>query len=501
MLRIRLLGGLEVEAGVAGADVPAGRPARLLLGWLAAFPGEHARAEVAARLWPDVRDSSARASLRTALSELRAALGPAAMHLGATRELVGLGGQGLWVDLRAFSELLDAGRLEDALVLCRGEVLEGLDGEWVFELRSRHAAARAEAVIVLARAARKAGDAGSALAWAGRLAGWDPLDEAAERELMLALAAAGDRGAALRSYADFSRRLARELSVAPSAPTRELASRLRREEVGTAAAAVSGLPLPERLDAVQGGAFAGRQAAVARLHEAFARARSGERCVALVTGEAGIGKTRLLAEFAHAVRGAGALVLFGRCEEEPATPYQPFAEALAPLSVPGVLADGLEGLAAGRPGEPASDPEADRARMFDAVAEWLEEVAARRPLVLALDDLQWGDRATLLLLRRLATRPQRVPLLLLASARDVDLRPGRPLTEALAEIRRDRPVVRVALHGLDEAAVATVVEALTGRRPDPAAARALRERTGGTRSSFASWRNTRRRGRPSSRTQ
>ena len=479
MLRVRLLGGLEVDAGVAGAGVPAGRPPRLLLGWLAAFPGEHARADVAARLWPDVLDSSARASLRTALSELRGALGPAAMHLGATRETVGLGGQGLGVDLRAFSELIGAGRLEDALALCRGEVLEGLDEEWVFELRSRHAAERAEAVIVLARAAREAGDAGSALAWARRLAAWAPLDEAAERELMLALAAAGDRGAALRSYADFSRRLARELSVTPSAPTRELASRLRREELGTAAAAASGLPLPERLDAVRGDAFAGRQAAGARLHEAFARARSGERCVALVTGEAGIGKTRLLAEFAHAVQRAGALVLYGRCEEEPARPYQPFAEALAPLTVPDVLAGGLGGLSAGRPGEPASDPEADRVRMFDGVAEWLEEVAARRPLVLALDDLHWADRPTLLLVRRLATRPQRVPLLLLGSARDVERRPGHPLTEALAEIRRDRPVVRVALHGLDEAAVATVVEALTGTRPDRAATRALRERTGG----------------------
>ncbi|MGZ8695265.1 MAG: ATP-binding protein, partial [Gaiellaceae bacterium] len=287
------------------------------------------------------------------------------------------------------------------------------------------------------------------------------------------------RGAALRSYADFSRRLARELSVTPSGPTRELASRLRREELGTAAAAASGLPLPERLDAVRGDAFAGRQAAGARLHEAFARARSGERCVALVTGEAGVGKTRLLAEFAHAVQRVGALVLYGRCEEEPARPYQPFAEALAPLTVPDVLADGLGKLTAGRPGEPASDPETDRVRMFDAVAEWLEEVAARRPLVLALDDLHWADRPTLLLVRRLATRPRRVPLLLLGSARDVELRPGHPLTEALAEIRRDRPVVRVALHGLDEAAVATVVEALTGTRPDRAATRALRERTGG----------------------
>jgi len=237
MLRVRQLGGLEVDAGVAGARVPAGRPARLVLGWLAAFPGEHARAEVAARLWLDVLDSSARASLRTALSELRGALGPAAVHVRATRESVALGGEGLWVDLRAFSELIAAGRREEALALCRGEVLEGLDEEWVFELRSRHAAERADAAGVVVRAVTAAGDVRSALAWARRLAEWDPLDEAAERELMLALAAAGDRATALRSYADFSRRLTRELWAAvslddnhlianPFRPSGELAFRL-----------------------------------------------------------------------------------------------------------------------------------------------------------------------------------------------------------------------------------------------------------------------------------
>ena len=479
MLRVRLLGGLDVGATVAGARVPAGRPARVVLGWLAASPGAHARGEVAARLWPDVLDSSARASLRNALSELRGALGPAAVHVAATRETVELGGPGLWVDLRAFSELIAAGRREEALALCRGEVLEELDEEWVLELRAKHAAERADAAGALVRAARVAGDDRSVLEWARRLKAWDPLDEAAERELMLALAAAGDRAAALRSYVDFSRRLGRQLGVAPSAPTRELASRLRREELGTAAAAASGLALPERLAAVRGGVFAGRQAVSTRLHEALARARSGERCVALVAGEAGIGKTRLLAEFAHTAHDVGAVVLYGRCEEEPATPYQAFAEALAPLAVPDVFAGSAGEFTAGRPGEPGSDPEADRARMFDAVAELLEELAARRLLVLSLDDLHWADRSTLLLLRRLATRPQRVPLLLLGSCRDVDLGPGHPLTDSLAHIQRDRPVVRLNLHGLDEAAVASVIEASTGTRPDPGTARALRDRTGG----------------------
>jgi hypothetical protein len=317
----------------------------------------------------------------------------------------------------------------------------------------------------------------TALAWARRVAIWEPLDEAVARELMLSLAAAGDRATALRSYADFSRRLARELRVLPSPPTREVASRLRREDL-VAAAAAADLRLPERLEATRAGAFAGREAAVARLHESLARARGGERCVVLVTGEPGIGKTRLLAEFAQAVHGA-ALVLYGRCEDEPAMPFQPFAEALAPLAAADIVMEDLVRPQVGRPGEPAADPEGDRARLFDAVCEWMEELARSRPLLLMLDDLHWADRATLLLLRRLAGRPQRVPLLLLGSARESDLRGGHPLTEALADIRRDRPVLRVPLHGLDEAAIGAIVEGVTGARPDRTAARALQERTGG----------------------
>src|SRR3954454_12780787 len=86
MLRVRLLGGLALES----LDVPASRPARELLAFLALHPGAHARFELAQRFWPDVPEASARASLRTTLHELRRALGDAASHLAVDRERVGL---------------------------------------------------------------------------------------------------------------------------------------------------------------------------------------------------------------------------------------------------------------------------------------------------------------------------------------------------------------------------------------------------------------------------
>ena len=85
MLRVHVLGDLALELDGESLDPPAGRRARELLGWLALNPGPHARSELAARFWPDVLDSSARASLRTALHDLRRGLGAASGQLTASR--------------------------------------------------------------------------------------------------------------------------------------------------------------------------------------------------------------------------------------------------------------------------------------------------------------------------------------------------------------------------------------------------------------------------------
>ena len=114
---------------------PASRRAWALLAWLALHPGEHARGAVAARFWPDVLDSSARASLRSALWELRRALGDDDA-LVAGRDRIALRCE---TDLAAFDAHVAAGRLEEAVALHRGPLLADLDDDWVLEARDEHA--------------------------------------------------------------------------------------------------------------------------------------------------------------------------------------------------------------------------------------------------------------------------------------------------------------------------------------------------------------------------
>src|SRR3954451_2093544 len=127
MLRVHLLGELVVEASGRPVALTGSWRARSLLAWLALNPGAHARGDVAARFWPDVLDSSARASLRSAVWALRRSLG--GDELSASRDRIALDGE-VWVDVREFGELVRAGSVEEALSLCGGELLAGVDEDW-----------------------------------------------------------------------------------------------------------------------------------------------------------------------------------------------------------------------------------------------------------------------------------------------------------------------------------------------------------------------------------
>ncbi len=243
MLQVRVLGELELELAGEPIEPPRRGPARSLLGWLALHPGPHARSTVAGRLWPNVLDTSARASLRTSLSALRAAIGGAA--LAADRAHVGLAD--VWVDVREFERLRAAGRAEEALALCRGELLAGLDEDWVLAARDAHRDAQAELLAALARDRADRGDPDAAVVLARRRAALDPLDESAHCDLMRLLADAGDRAGALAANERFAERLRRQLGVAPSPVTRELVAALRAGPSSPRPPCAAAPALPARL--------------------------------------------------------------------------------------------------------------------------------------------------------------------------------------------------------------------------------------------------------------
>jgi class 3 adenylate cyclase/tetratricopeptide (TPR) repeat protein len=229
MLRVRVLGELALELDGKPLEPPASRRARSLLGLLAVDRRTHSRSQLAARFWPDVLDESARTSLRSALSSLRKAVGPDIdRYLIAGRENVALaGGDLVWVDLSKFEALVADGSVEEALALCRGELLAGLDDDWIYERRDEHRDRMARALARLAANAEERGDLREAAALTRRQVALDPLAEETQRELIRRLGAAGDRPAALTAYRRLQDRLRRELGIAPSARTRELVEYLR----------------------------------------------------------------------------------------------------------------------------------------------------------------------------------------------------------------------------------------------------------------------------------
>ena len=266
------------------------------------------------------------------------------------------------------------------------------------------------------------------------------------------------------------------------------------------------LPLPPLLAVDERTAFVGRQRELEDLWHPWERAKAGQRRLVLIAGEPGIGKTRLAAEFALTAHAKGATVLFGRSYEEALIPYQPFVEALhhyvvaCPLVVlrQQVAASGeelarllpelaqrlpdLSGVSSSRRSlaEPlGSDPDSERYRLFEAVASFLVEASRACPIVLVLDDLHWSDKPTLLLLRHIVRSLEQSPLLIVGTYREMELDRTHPLSDTLADLRRDRAFERVSLKGLDENDVAAMIGARGGQEAPPELIQAVHERTEG----------------------
>jgi DNA-binding SARP family transcriptional activator len=481
VLELRLLGGLSAAGDGRPVELPADARARELMARLALEPGPHARSALAGRLRPDVAEESARKTLRNALYELRRALGPDAVVVTGDRIALA---DSVRVDLQEFRRRLADGDLEAAAAAGHGELLAGFDGDWALRAREQHAAELAGALGTLARRSEEAGDPTAAVAWARRRLDVEPLAEAAHRELIRLLALAGDRPAALTAARAMSERLRSELGIPPSAETRALVEDVRRGRIARPAAA-SAPPLPAALAATEHPE--GRGPALAPLEDAWADTVAGMLRFALVAGEPGIGKTTLAGELARRAHGQGGAVLLGRSDEQALVPFQPWIEALEGLleALPAADVDhwltAHDGalarlLPARSPAQDAAGGARERYLAFELVRALLDDIAARRPVLLVLDDVHWADADSLSLLRHVARSGPRRRLLALLCARSAELEPA--VAHTLAELRREAPLVDVELAGLDEDAVAALMARRTGAS-DRESARRYRARSGG----------------------
>lgn len=220
------------------------------------------------------------------------------------------------------------------------------------------------------------------------------------------------------------------------------------------------------LDRLARGAYVGRAAELTRMRDAFDVAAAGRGTVVLLSGEAGMGKTRQARELETYARLRGARVLWGRAHESAgAPPYwawlqagRAFGAAVDPDELRSVLGSHAAEIARivpevqtylpGLVVASADESDAAQFRLFDAITTFLHNGSARAPLVLVLDDLHWADEPTLALLVHAARELGNARVLIVASYRDEELDRHHPLARALASLSREANCVRIRLSGL-----------------------------------------------------
>ncbi len=437
-----------MAADLAGVPValPSSERARALIAWLALHPGPNSRAAVAAGLWPEADADRARANLRTAVWAIRASWGDAGTPLEATRSTLAL------IDVS--KDVDDDPSAETAA----DELLPELTDDWVLQARAELADRRARRLTEVADRAEASGAVADAVRWTRRLTELRRLDESAHRALVERLLLAGERAEAVLVAREFAERLHREVGVRPSPATRAVHARAR------------GGRRSERRTAVFG-----RSEQLTWLTERWREAANGRGQAVLLAGEAGIGKTTLLAELVRQVAGQGGhAAAASGIDVAGETPFAAWLELARSLAgaVPQVpaaatwpaelnrLSPGLGArLGHPQPPSPATAPELERLRVFEALLRLVEWSCAERPTLLAVDDAHRADRASLRLAAYVGRRLSALPVLLVLVRRDGTRRPD--LDELIADLTgHGVPVHTLAVPPISDAEVGALARSL-----------------------------------------
>jgi DNA-binding SARP family transcriptional activator/tetratricopeptide (TPR) repeat protein len=507
VLDISLLG--EVRVAIDSSLV-ALRSSRVLalLGFLVVHRGAPQRREyIAAQFWPDSPESQARTNLRRELHALRAELPQVDRWLAAASgTLLWQLGHDCSADVAVFEAAAEEAEAAlaaadeatfrraaaGALRAYRGEFMPGLYDDWALAERDRLHRRCVTLLDGLIDVERDAGSYGPAIELARRRIDLEPLEEVGYRTLLRLQALAGDRAAALQTYHRCTSVLERELGVAPDPATAAEYERLASVPPITAPGGrrAAAPPPAAKVPASSPVRLVGRERELGLLQRRWQESGQGPAGFAVITGEAGVGKSRLLDEFCSVIQRSGFDALRARC----------FAArgrlALAPVSEwlrsPALRAatsrldpvwarevdrlvppDGM-----GPPARPSPMADAwQRHRFFEGLARAV--LSLGRPTLLAVDDLQWCDEHTLAWLQLLLHLGRDHPLLVVAATRPEEVDGNPELAEMLRALRSAGQVTDVAVTPLEPGQCAELASAVRGRALGPDEAARLYAATGG----------------------
>jgi DNA-binding SARP family transcriptional activator len=464
-LQLLLLGPFELRYGDMLLPRPATHNASSLLAYLAVHPGPQPREFLAELFWPGCPPVRGLRSLSTALWHIRRVL-PAGECIAADAQRVCfVPGESCWLDVAAFEQELQAAagapgpnalsHLESAVALYRGDFLAEFYDDWCLEERYRLEVLYLEALRQLAAGYEVQGECQEALRYAHLLLERDPLQEDVQRAVIRLYAGAGNRAEAVRQAQRCRAVLQREIGLDLSPETVALCDEL----LDPSWREVTKPPLeppgsPERRAAasfLECPPFVGREHEWQLLLGCWEQARSGQGRIVLVSGEAGIGKSRLVEELERYIRQHGGWAAAGCCyEQEYALPHGLLTDLLrAILATTGQQA--LQRLPSWQVAElsrlapdlgehlppslrQATPENHELTPLFEALTLFLLDLAQTNPLLLVLEDLHWAPDPTLAWLSYLARRVAATPLLLIATYRCEEVSTGHPLQRLAATL-------------------------------------------------------------------